>query len=226
MRWQQLLFMHWPVPADALRPMLPPELDLDTFDGSAWIGVVPFRMTHVRHRFSPPTPWLSALPELNVRTYVKHNGNGGVWFFSLDAASRITVRGARRVFHLPYFDARMSCRAIGNDADYSSKRTHRNACPCEFKAKYRPTGPPRFAVPGSLDDFLTNRLSLYAADRRGRIFRGDIEHPPWPLQPAEADIELNSMTDASGIKLPQTQPLLHYSHVLDVRAWRLKRASD
>jgi len=223
MRWHQLLFMHWPVPVTALRPLIPRRLELDTFEGQAWIGIVPFRMSNVRHRLGPVVPWLSAFPELNVRTYVRNAGRAGVWFFSLDAASRLAVRGARHRFHLPYFDARMSCRTSNDTVDYTSIRIHRNAPPCELRARYRPCGPPINAMPGSLDDFLTNRLCLYSADQRGRIYRGDIEHSPWPLQPAEAEIETNTMTDPIGLKLPSTPPLLHYSHLLDVKAWALQR---
>lgn len=221
MRWHDLLFMHWPVPAALLRAQLPAGLELDTFEGEAWIGVVPFRMSGIRHRFSPPLPWLSAFPELNVRTYVTSRGRRGVWFFSLDAANPVAVRAARWLFHLPYFDARMTCVRDGEGVKYSSMRTHRGAPACAFEADYRPTGPPRQAAPGTLDDFLTNRLSLYAADRRGRVYRGDIEHAPWPLQAAEAEVRVNSMTAPVGIRLPPRPPLLHFARILDVWAWRI-----
>src|SRR5262245_23161746 len=109
MRWHDLLFLHWPIAAAELRPRIPAPLAIDEHSGSAWIGVVPFRMTNVRPRGVPGLPWLSAFPELNVRTYVTHGGKPGVWFFSLDAAQRLAVIAARRRFHLPYFHARMTC---------------------------------------------------------------------------------------------------------------------
>jgi uncharacterized protein len=142
MRWHELLFIHWPVPAGSLRPLIPAGLELETFDGAAWLGVVPFRMSGCRVRGLPPVPGLSAFPELNVRTYVSAEGKPGVWFFSLDAASWLAVRGARWLFHLDYFDARMSVARKGNEIDYRSTRTHRHARPAEFAARYRPTGPP------------------------------------------------------------------------------------
>ncbi|MDB5329233.1 MAG: hypothetical protein JWP03_384 [Phycisphaerales bacterium] len=219
MRWHDLLFMHWPVPIAAMRELIPPGLEIDTFEGEAWIGVVPFRMSGVRPRFVPPIPRLSAFPELNVRTYVKAGGRPGVWFFSLDAASRLAVRAARVAFHLPYFDAAMSADARGGSIHYSSTRTHRNAPPASLRVRYQPTGDPYGSTPGHLDDFLTNRLCLYAADARGRVSRGDIAHAPWPLQPAEAEIEAIAMTEQIGIKLPQIPPVLHFAKYLDVLAW-------
>src|SRR5688500_5474109 len=124
MRWHELLFMHWPVPAAALRPLIPAGLELDTFDGSAWLGVVPFRMSGIRRRLLPPVPGTAAFPELNVRTYVTAGAKPGVWFFSLDAANRLAVRVARWTFHLPYYDATMSCtRDRAGEVAYRSTRT-------------------------------------------------------------------------------------------------------
>lgn len=194
MKWHDLLFMHWPVPAQTLRPLVPPGLELDTYEGAAWIGIVPFSMSGIRARFLPRVPGVSAFHELNVRTYVTSGGHRGVWFFSLDATSRVAVRVARATFHLPYFVAR-----------------------------YRPNGPIRPAGEGTLESFLTRRLCLYSADSRGAIYRGDILHAPSPLQSAEAEIEINTMTDPLKIALPTTQPLLHFSKRLDVVAWKLQR---
>lgn len=222
MRWHDLLFMHWPVPADALRPLLPPPLTLDTFDGRSWLGIVPFYMSGVRPRFFPPLPGVSAFPELNVRTYVTHDGRPGVWFFSLDAASRLAVRAARWGFHLPYFDADMHV-SRGAQVRYVSTRTHRNSPPARLAMRYRPAGEVFHGTPGTIDHFLTHRLCLYSADHRGNVYRGDIHHAPWPLQPAEVDIELNEMTEQIGFKLPETEPLLHFSKRLDVVAWKIRR---
>src|SRR4028119_908133 len=166
MVWRDLLFMHWPVSAEGLMPLIPPALDLDTFDGTAWLGVVPFRMTGVRPRFLPAVPWLSGFPELNLRTYVTAGGRPGIWFFSLDAHNPVAVRLARATFHLPYFDARMSYRKEGEEIHYGSVRTHRGAPPAEFAGRYRPSGAPFESLPGSLERFLTERYCLYAADGR------------------------------------------------------------
>lgn len=222
MRWQDLLFMHWPLPAERLRRLVPPSLSLDTFDGSAWLGVVPFRMSGVRPRFVPEFPRLSGFPELNLRTYVSAGGRPGVWFFSLDAASRVAVRVARATFRLPYFDARMSCERSGGWVRYRSVRTHRGAPPAHFAARYRPAGQPP-GMPGDLERFLTERYCLYAADRRGVVRRGEVHHEMWPLRPAEAEVETLEMTAQIGVELPDARPLLHFSERLDVLAWLPRR---
>lgn len=222
MQWHDLLFMHWPLPPEALRAHIPPALALDTFDGAAWLGAVPFVMRGVRPRATPALPGLSSFPELNLRTYVTIGGRPGVWFFSLDAASRVAVRVARRAFHLPYFDARMRVANDGDAVHYTSDRTHRGAPPVRFAARYRPTGPVYRAVAGSLDHWLTERYCLYAADGRGRVWRGDIHHRPWPLQPAEAALEANTLADPLGLRL-RGAPLLHFARRLDVSAWLIGR---
>jgi uncharacterized protein YqjF (DUF2071 family) len=224
MRWHDLLFMHWPVPVEALRPLIPSHLTIDTYDGQAWIAIVPFRMTGIRPRNLPAFPKLGAFAELNVRTYVTGpNGEKpGVWFFSLDAAEPIAVRAARWSFHLPYFDARMRCREDSSGAiHYRSTRTHRQAAKAEFIATYRPVGEVYQSRAGELDHWMTERYSLYSASPRGDVFRGDIEHAPWPLQPAAAVVRRNTMVDWLGIKLPDTPPMLHFAKFLDVQAWRL-----
>jgi len=220
--WHDLLFAHWPVDAGALRAQIPPALPLDTFEGQAWLGVVPFRMSGVRLRATPPPPGLSAFPELNVRTYVTIEGKPGVFFFSLDAANAVAVAVARRWFHLPYVRARMACRAEGDAIRYESRRTHRGAPPAELRGGYRPTGPAAAASRGSLAYWLTERYCLYAADQRGGIHRGEILHAPWPLQPAEAALETNTMAAPLGVLLAG-QPLLHFARRLDVRVWPLQR---
>ena len=212
--WHDLLFAHWPVAANEMRARLPASLDLDFFDGQAWISVVPFRMSGIRPRYLPYLPWLSAFAELNVRTYVLRDGKPGVYFFSLDAANPVAVRIARRVFHLPYFDAKMSLIYDGDWIEYRSTRTHRGAHAAEFSARYRPTGPVFRAAPGSLEEWLTERYCLYADDRAGRIWRTEIHHSPWPVQPAECEFQVNTMTT-----LPEIQPLLQFSHRLDIVAW-------
>lgn len=218
MQWHDLLFMHWPLPPAILAPHLPPLLRLDTFDGAAWIGIVPFMMRGVRLRGTPPLPGLSAFAELNVRTYVTINGKPGVWFFSLDAANPLAVRGARLTFHLPYFDAAMQVAREGDGIRYQSRRTHRLVAPATFAAAYRPIGPPTEAPANSLVDWLTARYCLYTSDRRS-VWRGEIDHVPWPLQPAEAEIAANMMTAPLRLALPAIPPLLHFVRRLDVVAW-------
>jgi uncharacterized protein len=229
MRWHDLLFMHWPVPEEILRTMIPASLRLDTFDGSAWLGVVPFRMEGVRPRFLPAVPPLSSFPELNLRTYVTHEGKPGIWFFSLDAHNPTAVRLARATFGLPYFDAKMSCRVSEDEVRYGSVRTHKGAPPARLVVSYRPAGEPFDSRPGTLENFLTERYCLYSAgvanraSGTGRVRRGDIHHLMWPLQPAAVEVEELEMTAQVGVTLPDTGPTLHYARRLDVVAWPPKR---
>jgi uncharacterized protein YqjF (DUF2071 family) len=227
MTWHDLMFAHWSVPADAVRMHIPRQLEIDTRDGQAWLGIVPFGMRGTRLRCTPSLSGISAFPETNVRTYVVAEGKPGVWFFSLDAASRLAVRAARAFFHLMYYDARMRLEIDSQGwVCYQTCRTHRGAAPAELMARYRPMGEPYTAAPGSLDSWLTDRYCLYAADSRGRLFRGEIHHPPWPLQPAEAQWERNTMTAQLGLSLPDTPPLLHFAKRVDVVGWLLERVKD
>jgi uncharacterized protein len=223
MSWHDLLFMHWPVHEEALRSLIPPALHLDTFGGSAWLSVTPFRMTGVRPRFLPSVPPLSNFPELNVRTYVTAGGKPGIWFFSLDAGNPVAVRLARATFHLPYLDAEMSCAVVGDEVHYRSVRTRGGTPGAELAARYRPVGEPSESRPGTLENFLTERYCLYAADGRDNVYRGDIHHHPWPLQPAEAEVEKLTMTEQISVALPETGPVLHFSERLDVLAWSPRR---
>ncbi len=220
--WRDLLFAHWPVEPSALRRLIPENLSLDTRNGEAWVGVVPFRMTGIRLRGLPPIPGLSAFPELNVRTYVTLGGRPGVWFLSLDAANRVAVEVARRWFHLPYVGARMSCIAEGSDIAYVSRRRDtRLPRPADLRVRYGPTGPPGRAEGGSLAHWLTERYCLYTSDPAGRILRGEIHHAPWVLQQARAAFDTNTMTAAAGVTLPDQAPLLHFARRLDVVLWSL-----
>ncbi|MEM9751904.1 MAG: DUF2071 domain-containing protein [Planctomycetota bacterium] len=225
MRWSELLFAHWPIDAEALRTTLPEALrpHLDTFDGTAWLGMVPFMMSRVRGALGPVTlpavPGLSRFPELNLRTYVNVNGAPGVWFYSLDAAHRIAVRAAQLTFGLPYFDAEMRCEIQpGGRIDYRSRRTHRGMPSAELEASYRPTGPAFETRPGTLEHFLTARYCLFT-ERRGRLLRGDITHEPWRLRSASWEVRRCDMTTLIGTPLPATSPHLVYAEPLDVRAW-------
>jgi uncharacterized protein YqjF (DUF2071 family) len=221
--WHDLLFAHWPVPEAALRPHIPAQLALDTFEGQCWLGIVPFRMSGVRLRGTPAVPWLSAFPELNVRTYVEAGGKPGVWFFSLDAANKIAVAIARAWFHLPYFRARMSCEESSGWISYASDRNHRGTPSGVWLGRYRPVGAEFIAQRGSLEHFLTERYCLYATDKKGRVIQGEIHHAPWPLQVAEAELTKNTMAEAAGLSLLSTRPLFHFSRRQDVVVWQPHR---
>ena len=220
--WHDLLFAHWPVDAGHLRSRLPPGLTLDLFDGQAWVGIVPFHMTNVAPRGLPALPWVSAFPELNVRTYVTVHGKPGVHFFSLDASSTLAVAAARALFGLPYFVAEMEVGRSGSADEwvtYRSRRASDGTGPATLVMSYRPTGPVFHAQPGTLEYFLTERYCLYTVDDDFRARRLEIHHPPWPLQPAEAVIEENTMADAAGIRLPAMAPLLHFAKRQDMVAF-------
>jgi hypothetical protein len=227
--WYSLLFAHWRVPVEDLQGRIPDALELDTFDGAAWLGIVPFGMRQVRLRGFPAIPGTSSFLELNVRTYV-HARRGvarpGVWFFSLDAASSLAVAVARTWFRLPYFRARMDLVREGESVRYRSRRTHRGAPPATFDARYGPKSGIERAADGSLEAFLTERYCLYTMRRRGELLRGDIHHERWPLRRAEAEFFGNRMAQCHGIALPRAQPLLHFVDTLDVKIWPLRRDVD
>jgi uncharacterized protein YqjF (DUF2071 family) len=214
--WHDLLFAHWPLDPALIRGHVPAEIAIDLFDGRAWIGVVPFHMTNVAIRGARPLAL--AFPELNVRTYVSVGGKPGVYFFSLDAASRLAVFTARTLFRLPYHDATMAVDVGARQVSYRSRRKDGTA---ELAATYGSVGPVQESRPGTLEYFLTERYCLYTADTTGRARRLEIHHRPWPLQPADAQIAVNTMADACGIALPAVKPLLHFAKRLDVLAWGL-----
>lgn len=216
-RWHDLLFAHWAVPVDKLRALVPRELELDLRDGKAYVAVAPFWMSGIRGRAMPLVPGLHTFAELNVRTYVKYQGIPGVYFFSLDAASRIAVKGARWFYGLPYFFANMSVRNNGERFHYASSRID-HPRPAELRAQYWPVTAPSVREPGSLEAFLTERYCLYTVND-GKVFRAYIHHLPWQLQDAEAEFEVNSMAGVAGIELPDEKPLLHFSRVLEVLIW-------
>jgi uncharacterized protein YqjF (DUF2071 family) len=244
--WGKLLFMHWPIDPEKLRPLIPSGLSIDTFEGRAWIGVVPFTMWGIRASFLPPVPGTSAFHELNVRTYVHERGMPGVWFFSLDAANRLAVWGARTFYHLPYFNAKMSLKQEGNCVAYSSTRIDKQSYveffnsdgddfPADFTSialKDLPRAkldlnweigePLAQSRPGSIEFFLTERYCLYGY-HRARLHRARIFHGPWKLRAASLRSAHSTMIESLGLAQPKGEPLLHYADSIDVDIWRLQR---
>jgi uncharacterized protein len=218
--WNDLLFAHWPVAVAAMREQIPTTFALDLFDGQAWLGIVPFHMTNVAPRFVPALPWVSAFPELNVRTYVRVDDKPGVFFFSLDAGNPVAVGAAKTLLNLPYYTADMKVTA-GDVIHYSSRRLSEPHA--QFEASYRALGDRRPPMRGTLEHFLTERYCLYAVDRRFHAYRLDIHHPPWPLESAEAEITVNTMADAAGIALPSVEPVLHFAKRQDMVCWAPER---
>lgn len=222
--WNDLLFAHWRVDSSQVRRAVPAAFDLDLFDGEAWLGVVPFSMTNVGLRRTPRLPWVSAFPELNVRTYVRVADRPGVYFFSLDAGRRLAVAVARTFLNLPYFIAAMSVERRGDRLHYQSTRLARG--PAEFRATYEPASAPFVASVGSIEYFLTERYCLYHHNRQGHAYRLEIHHRSWSLQIARAAITKNTMAAASRLTLNGGPALLHFARRQDVVAWGPRRLPD
>lgn len=230
--WNDLLFAHWPIAPAIMAALLPAGLELDTYDGYAWAGIVPFWMDAILHRIpathghSLAIPTVTSFPELNLRTYVRSRltGRAGVFFFSLDAANLLAVIGARTIFHLPYFFANMTREtAADGTVRYKSRRMLTSAN-VSFQATYRGLGrannaPP--SHPGTIEHFLTERYCLYTSFRN-QILVGNIHHQPWPLEAAEAEFRTNQLAPAHGLVLPARPPILHFSRSLQVHIWSLR----
>ena len=222
-RWGKLLFLHWSVPEELLRPLIPEPLVIDTFDGVAWVGVTPFTMWGLRPAFAPPIPLLSESHELNVRTYVHLDGVPGVWFLSLDASNAAAVLGARLAFHLPYFGARMSLERRDRTLRFASRRTSRRVAPAGFEATWTVGDALAPAEPGSLEFFLIERYCLYSA-RADRLYRVRIFHRPWPLHAARLHSCRSTMIEAQGLPSPEDGPLVHQQgEPLKVSVWPPRR---
>ena len=217
--WDDLLFVHHRVPAAELRAHVPEALEVDEHSGSGWLGVTPFAITGLRARGMLPLPFVSGFLELNVRTYVTRDEKPGIWFFSLDASSDVAVKAARRLYRLPYFHADITMRRSKGRIVYDCARHDGKA----FSATYGPDGSVAAAKPGSLEHFLVERYCLYA-EHEGGLYRADIHHRPWPLQPARAEIDLNTMPPA-GLTFGD-EPLLYYSARQDVVIWPLESATQ
>ncbi len=203
--WHDVSFLHWPYDPAIVRPLVPPGLELDLYDGAAWIGLVPFTIAGMRVLFP--------FPETNVRTYVRdRRGGRGVWFFSLDAASLLAVAGARIAYALPYFWARMRVECDGRTARYTSERRSAPAPSSEIEVRI---GEP-IPNPNELELFLTMRFRLYAR-RAGILWKADIDHPPWPLRQATVLRLRDDLVRAAGLPKPLDGPLAHYAARVDVK---------
>jgi len=215
--WEQQLFAHWRLPVERLQAWMPEGLEVEEHDGSGWVGITPFRVTGLRGRGVAPVPGVSSFLELNVRTYVHGpDSRPGVWFFSLDATSRLAVRAARHWYRLPYFDARISFDEVDGWTDVEAARLGERGR--VFSGRYRIAGPASASEPGSLEWFLVERYRLYTEDRRGALYRADIHHAPWQLHPAETEIDLTSIApfELGG------EPICHVAEPQDVVIWPLE----
>jgi uncharacterized protein YqjF (DUF2071 family) len=221
-RWNDLLFLHYEVPAEKIRPLVPEVLALDTFRRRAWISLTPFWINHLRPPGVPSLPWISQFAELNFRTYVTYDGKPGVYFFSLDASHLSAVWGARVFYRLPYWHAAMKVKGRGGpQIEYRSKRTH-GPRPAELRSSYGPVGTANRVYPGSIEHFLTERYCLYSVSGK-RLYRADIHHLPWELHTAVADLEQNTVATPAGIELPPAPDLKYFSRSIKVLVWAPER---
>lgn len=216
--WRDLLFAHWPLPANKLTALVPSGVTIDEFAGTSWVGVVPFRMEGVMLRPLPDLPWLSAFPELNLRLYVSVDGRPDVWFVSLDAGNLVAVYAARQLFNLPYFHAKMAVKHDGARIHYRSER-YSNGTRVAFSGSYWPIADAVESKPGTIEHFLTERYCLYTQSRDGALLRANVHHLPWPLQEAAAVIEENEIAQPQGVGIDGPPALLHFSKRLDVVVW-------
>jgi uncharacterized protein len=228
--WRHLLFAHWPVPPALLRPYLPARLEVDTFEGQAWLGVVPFTMSGIRPLGLPAVPGLSRLHELNVRTYATLDGVPGVWFLSLDATNALGVWAARTFFHLPYLHARIRLSEVKDGLQVEAERTHRGAAPATFRAAWTPGAALAPARPGSLAHFLTERYCLYTAGpdlARGLaghdLWQGQLWHEPWLLRTAELHVWESTLLESHGLPALPGAPLLYAADATEVTVRRFGR---
>jgi uncharacterized protein YqjF (DUF2071 family) len=221
-RWNDLLFLHYPLAPELVRAVVPKALTLDTYEHRAWISVVPFWINHMRPPGVPTVPWFSRFNELNVRTYVSYGGKPGVYFFSLDASNLSAVWGARVFYRLPYWHASIKLKGAGSaKIEYASKREH-GPKPAELRCSYGPAGATfSHAKPGSLQHFLTERYCLYAVNRK-RVYRGEIHHLPWELQEARFDVTRNTMVEPLGLRLPAPE-LATFTREIKVLFWAPER---
>ncbi len=215
--WTDLAFIHWEIESSQLRPWIPEPLAIDTFDGTAWIGLVPFDMKGVTRRPLPAFPLFSAFPEINVRTYVTCQGKPGVWFFSLDTPNSLAVWAARRWFHLPYFRAGINVRLECGKVFYTAVRGQRR-----FRAIYGPEAGGRLEAP-AFARWAAERYCLYSRDGRGRIHCCEIHHRPWPLERAVCDVRENGWL--SDFRVGARHPEVLFSKRIDVVIWPLSRVA-
>lgn len=221
MTWRDAVVASWPVEPSVVEPTLPDELRVDTDEsGRAWLSIVGFVMENIRPRF---VPFGLTFPELNLRTYVRHDGESGIYFYNLDADDRLGVPVARRLFRLPYYRAEMDVTERGDVIHFESHRTHEGIPSADFEATIEPRGEPGPAEPGSTDAFLVENYRFFVTGD-GHLYCGDVAHDPWKVQPADLTIRENTLFEAAGFDQPSGEPLVQYSPGVAVTAGRLRRA--
>ena len=222
--WRDLTFLHWPVSVESFRPLIPSGLRIDTFEGQAWLGIIPFWMSF-RLRNLPGVPWVSTFAEINVRTYVRLDDVPGVWFLSLDCSNCFVANIARAWYGLRYFSARTVVEPGDTGVRYLSRRSNTEQL-ARFEASCKPNKDSFQSKPGTLTHWLTERYHLYALNWRGHLLRAQVHHEPWILHDAEVSLNTNTMADAHGITLPTVRPLVHFARHTDVLVWAPEKVNS
>ncbi|MBS4188956.1 DUF2071 domain-containing protein [Bacillus sp. FJAT-49705] len=222
--WRNLLFVHWPISPETIREHIHPSLQIDTFNGVAWLGIVVFELEGIYPRGFPPISILPPFPEINVRTYVQYNGKPGVYFLSLDVSDWASYTLAKRWFHLPYHSANISIKQKDLSFHFESIRKKSKIYPILCKGTFSPLPEVYFPKEGTLDHWLTERYCLFSTNNKGRIFCGEIHHRPWPLQKANSEIYKNNLFSPFKIDLSGVQPISHFSKGVDSLIWNIRKA--
>ncbi|MEW9677729.1 DUF2071 domain-containing protein [Lentibacillus sp. L22] len=218
--WENVLFLHWPVAKKELQDHIPSGLDLDTYDGNAWISIIPFRVRRMRLRNTPRVPYFHTFLELNVRTYVKYRGISGVYFFSLDASKAHAVFGARMVT-LPYFYAKMNMKKRHHTFFYES---HRIGSDAVFKGSYQPTGEAFYPQKDSLNYWLAERYFLWTQKHR-KLYQAGIHHLPWKMKQAQVNVEKPMLPSFLSSDVQKRAPLATYSPTKTALFWMVKKVN-
>ncbi|MGN7470580.1 YqjF family protein [Brevibacillus sp. SAFN-007a] len=222
--WEHLLFAHWAVSPEAVRGLIPAGLELDTYEGRAWISVIPFLLTGVRLRRLFPVPYVTTFPEINVRTYVRAGSQPGVYFLSLDTSHLLVTKIAESWYRLPYYHTRMDFRANADRIDFQSERRSAGAEAAAFRGSYRPVSEPALARQGTLEHWLTERYTFFCQCKQtSGLYSANVYHEPWMLQRAEADIRENSMLTPLSLSISEKPDLLVYARGVESFIWPLER---
>lgn len=222
--WKNLFFAHWPIPVEYLRPYIPSSLHIDTFDGSAWLGVVAFEMEGIYFRGLKAMSVTPKFTEINVRTYVHFNGKPGVYFLSLDVGDRASLLIASRWYRLPYQPAQITFKREKDTFHIQSIRNQKTINPIEFMGEFVPLSDVYYPQKGTLDHWATERYCLFSTDKLGKqLYCGEIHHSAWPIQKVEGAIDRNSLFTPFQLRPSETKPIVHYSRGLDTLFWNIKR---
>lgn len=222
--WHDLLFAHYPVKLELLQKLVPPVIQLDSYNGSAWIGIVPFHVQNHRARLLPPIPGIDRFSQLNIRTYVTVNGKRGVYFIRVDMNHLIAGVLAKTFYYMPFQAATIKMKQNDQTIHFNSQKNGQHQF--EFQCKYKPITLPFYAAKGSFEQWLVERYSFYALNKKGEVVRSDILHDYWPLQLVEGEISNHSILLNVGIQVAKDEPILHYAKKMEALLWPVVRVKD